>query len=72
MIRLFYECNAEEIWIKHRDVLSKTLNIRSIDILRFNKIDIFANFNFGVNDVHWLQIVMKTSCKFNTFFLLFY
>ena len=37
----------------------KTLNICGIKFSRFNENDILAQFDFGVYDILWLQIVQK-------------
>lgn len=35
----------------------KTLNIFGVRFSRFNENDLLGHFNFGVNDIPWLQIV---------------
>ena len=37
-----------------------------------NEIHVLAHFNFGIDDIPWLQIVKKISCTYTTFFLLYY
>ena len=45
-----------------------TLNIYGIKFSRFNENDILTYFNFGGQDVLWLQIVKKICWKFVIFF----
>ena len=46
----------------------KTFNIWGIKFSQFNENDIMAYFNFGDDDIPWLQMVKKILCKFVTFF----
>ena len=57
LCRIFSVSYAGMFFVTFQARYCKTRYIRGIKISRFNKIVILAHFNFGLDEIPWLQIV---------------